>query len=713
MMQALRPRLECSAVAAAIFFSQALAIPYSEYILAPSSRTVYPVSVHQVNGSISDASSLAASSGSATFNGTSAVTFDYGKNIAGVVSVTVGSVSSSDAFIGLTYSESSLWINGQASDATADAGLDEVLWLPVGQGPGTYSVDRDHERGGFRYLSLISNTSATIEVTSISTNFTAAPVQDLQAYSGYFHSNDELLNRIFYAGAYTNQLCTIDPTHGDSLIHLGVVNSTQNISLPETITWYYNYTIANGSSVLVDGAKRDRLIWPGDMAVAMPSTFVSTNDMDTIKNSIDSLLILQDADGMLPYAGVPFDEFISGSFTYHLYNLIAVSDYYLYTNNISYLQSVWPRFTRGLAWSLSYIDSTGLMNVTSSADWLRVGMGGHNIEANAILHYTINLGLNLATVVNDSTYTSNWTSYAANIKTAANALLWNETAGFYHDNETTTLAPQDGNVWAIKSGLTNATQSSLISNNLRSRWGPYGAPAPEAGLSHNSLTVSPFISSFELEAHFLSSRPQSAIDLMRLQWGFMLNDPRMTNSTFVEGYAFDGSLHYAPYNNDPRVSHAHGWSTGPTSALSFYVAGLHLESSGGKIWRIEPQVGDLTSVEAGFQTTLGTFSSSITTTGVNGSISSLNFTTPSGTSGSIILPGIEGTLKSANGTSVQLADGAATQLAGGNWTLVVTKSNASATGTSSNPQSTGGATSPLSSTSLILFGLGFACLAVF
>ena len=170
---------------------------YSEYILAPASRTVYPASVHKVNGSVSNAASLTGSAhGSATFNGISSVTFGYGKNIAGVVSVTVGSSSSPNAFIGSTYTESSLWINGQASDATADAGLDEVLWLLVGKGPATYTVDRIHERGAFRYLSLISNTSANVQVTSVSTNFTAAPVQDLRAYREYFHSNDELLNQI-------------------------------------------------------------------------------------------------------------------------------------------------------------------------------------------------------------------------------------------------------------------------------------------------------------------------------------------------------------------------------------------------------------------------------------------------------------------------------------------------------------------------------------
>lgn len=68
------------------------------------------------------------------------------------------------------------------------------------------------------------------------------------------------LPSFFFTGAYTCQLCSIDPNHGDSLIWLLVINSSEVIELPETITWYNNYTITNGTSTLVDGAKRDRLV---------------------------------------------------------------------------------------------------------------------------------------------------------------------------------------------------------------------------------------------------------------------------------------------------------------------------------------------------------------------------------------------------------------------------------------------------------------------
>lgn len=152
----------------------------------------------------------------------------------------------------------------------------------------------------------------------------------------------------------------------------------------------------------------------------------------------------------------------------------------------------------------------------------------------------------------------------------------------------------------------------------------------------------------------------------------MLNDPRMTNSTSIEGYSASGSLHYAPYTNDPRDSHAHGWSTGPTSLLFFYVAGIHLTSSSGQTPSIAAQPGDLTFIETGFVTSLDSFSTSIKATGGhNGTVTSMDVVTLSGTTGTVSLPGVTGKLKNSSGKSMKLVDGKAQGLVGGSWTFVV------------------------------------------
>jgi hypothetical protein len=167
------------------------AIPYQEYILAPSSRTLYPVSVHNTNGSVTSPESLTSSSGSSLFTNDAATAYDFGINIAGVVTLTIGSVSDANQYIGVTFSESSLWVSNKSCDATADAGKDETLWLKV-DGPGRYMAPRDKERGGFRYMTLVHSGTGSVEVTAAEIHYTAMPHWDddsIGNYSGYFHSN--------------------------------------------------------------------------------------------------------------------------------------------------------------------------------------------------------------------------------------------------------------------------------------------------------------------------------------------------------------------------------------------------------------------------------------------------------------------------------------------------------------------------------------------
>lgn len=316
-----------------------------------------PVSVHSSNGSVSNPESLTRPSGSSVFEGDSATAYDFGINIAGIVTLTVGAISGDGQRIGVTFSESSLWISNKSSDATADIGKDETLWFKL-NGTGRYTAPLDKLRGGFRYMTLVHNTTGSVEVTAAEVHFTPMPhweEERLGNYTGYFHCDgmvleltihvcercradvpaDELLNRIWYAGAYTNELCTIDPRYGNALNHLGETGFADMDST--NVTWYSNYTIANGTSVLVDGAKRDKLVWAGDMAIAVPGIVVSTNDVVSIENSLNSLFAIQNkTTGRLPYAGRPFPDVIS--FTYHLYTLIGVADHYLYT--VSLLLSV-------------------------------------------------------------------------------------------------------------------------------------------------------------------------------------------------------------------------------------------------------------------------------------------------------------------------------------------------------------------------------------
>ena len=352
-------------------------------------------------------------------------------------------------------------------------------------------------------------------------------------------------------------MITVDTTHGNAIIY-------SDATTPDgLLQWWLNGTIANGTSTVVDGAKRDRLVWSADMSISVPAIAVSTYDLISIQTAFDALFGLQSADGQLPYGGFPFNLLHRVSFTYHLFALIGVRNLYHWSGDQSYLDDKWPQWKAAMDWAVAQIDDSGLANVTSPYDWLRYGMGGHNVEANTLLFYTLSLGVDFAQNQNDSATADRWSQLATGVQSAAQTLLWQPDVGLFKDNETTTLAPQDGNTWAVKSGLvTNASQIVQISEALQARWGPYGAPSPEVD------AVSPFTSSLELETHFMANRTAAALALIRTMWAdFMLDDPRMTNSTLIEGYSMDGSLHYPAYASDAVISHAHGFSTGPTGSL--------------------------------------------------------------------------------------------------------------------------------------------------
>ncbi|GJJ14884.1 hypothetical protein Clacol_009153 [Clathrus columnatus] len=612
-----------------------LSVKYQEYILAPSSRTVFPRTINAVRGNVTDSDNiLRKDTGTTRFAGAdSSITLDFGLNVAGRISFSVDSVSRDQGNIpsvGLTYSESSLWISSQMSDGTGN-GVNDVPFVFDIESPGMFTVPQEFLRGGFRYLTITLQTPGTVGITDVWLNFTAMPhFENMRAYTGYFHSDDELLNRIWYAGAYTNQLCTISPSEGDALVQGGIVPPGESAA-PPGIT-FLNTTITKGTSAVVDGAKRDRLVWPGDFTVAFPAIAVSTYDLISIANGLDSLFAEQTPAGQLPYAGFPYPTPPgSFSFTYHMYSLMDVYNYYLWSGDLEYLKGKWDGWKKGAAWSLGTVDQTGLMNVTSSADWLRFYLGGHAIEANAILYATLQRGIQLAEAVNDHSVIEDYKNNMTVIKAAANARLWDASVGMFRDNDTSTLLPQDGNVWSILSGIfQNTSQALSIANYLENRWTAYGAVAVEA-----ADAISPFITSLELEAHFSLNNSAAGLELLRRQWGFMLNDPRMTNSTFIEGYSANGTLHYPPYPNDARISYAHGWATGPTYTLTTYVAGIQLTGPAGKTWMIQPQPGNLTEVEGGLSTNLGKFSVAYT---VSPNSFAMQFETPVGTSGSVMIP---------------------------------------------------------------------------
>ncbi|KAI4248987.1 MAG: hypothetical protein L6R42_009121, partial [Xanthoria sp. 1 TBL-2021] len=618
----------------------------------------------------------------------------------------ISSTTGSTIHLALAYSESPKFA-GHLPDATTDRQeRDLPLYFPI-EREGITCVRPEFVRGAFKYLTIYipkhppkskdiwsettspslsealdshsdsyqkhlglhdgssHNKARRISISSLYINCTAFPSNlNPRAYTGYLSSSSSLLNRIWYSGAYTLQLTTIDPAEGSALIDY---NRRIDGNLSPKGSWYSNFTLANGTAITTDGAKRDRMAWPGDMAIAVPGIAVSTYDMIAVRTALDSLFLRQYADGALPYAGLPMGYGGEFSDTYHLHTLLGVWNYVIFTNDIPWLLSHWSAYIKAFEYSLAKVDLTGLLHVTSNSDWLRPGMTGHNLEATSIMYYVLQYTIRIANDILNDPYAKDqfarWKSISERMERGID-ILWCEEKGLFSENigrrgcgGSAETLPQDGNSWAIISGIiSNSTRRQQISTNLRQRWTKYGAPATEF-----PNVISPFASSFELLAHCAAGNHDFAVELMELMWGYMLDGEGFTNSTCVEGYRIDGDIQYPAYWSSARNSHAHGWSTGPTMVLLTKILGITLETPLGETWTIEPHLTRwLRNVRGGFATGLGIFEVVLRRMKIEGlgRVEVLDIETPRRSEGMVVFGGVGMLVKGGKNRFIKFLDDA-------------------------------------------------------
>ncbi|CAG8116970.1 unnamed protein product [Penicillium olsonii] len=597
--------------------------PWEKNIFAPASRTVRPkstLSELKINASTDPLHPYKAL---LRGNGSSIV-YDFGIEVGGIVHLNY--TSTGKAELGLAFTEAKNWI-GEWSDSSSALYHDGALYASIQSGAGSYVMCDKYLRGGFRYLTvfLVTDGSVDVHIEDLSLELAFKPTwPNLRAYQGYFHCSDDLLNRIWYSGAYTLQTNEVPVNTG---------RVTKGI----TSGWVNNGTLGPGDTIIVDGAKRDRAVWPGDMGVAVPSAFVSLGDLESVKNALQIMYTTQDSStGAFDESGPPLSQ--KNSDTYHMWTMIGTYNYVLYTNDTGFLLKNWGGYRHAMDYIYGKVTyPSGLLNVTGTRDWARWQQGYNNSEAQMILYHTLKTGSALASWAGDSTNLSaTWSSQAANLKKAINTYCWDESYGAFKDNATeTTLYPQDANSMAIMFDIADEARAVRISERLLKNWTPIGAVAPE--LPEN---IASFISSFEIQGHFLAHQPLRALELIRRSWGWYINHANGTQSTVIEGYLQNGTFGYRMdrgYGYDPSyVSHAHGWSAGPTSALTEYVVGLSVVSPLGLEWKIAPQFGDLEFASAGFVTSIGKFEASWKRGPNDGYV--LDFTVPKRSGGTVTLP---------------------------------------------------------------------------
>jgi alpha-L-rhamnosidase len=410
---------------------------------------------------------------------------------------------------------------------------------------------------------------------------------------------------------------------------------------------------------IVDGAKRDRAIWVGDLNVEGPTVFYSTGESAYLKSSLQLLGSYQLSSGFVTGALPPQTPLHTGanqpgtvgtySASYSTYWVLGLASYYRYTGDTAFVQQEWPVLQAELAWDAAQLDSRGLFitNSDDGRDWdfydpVKTGA----VTAYNLLYYKALLdGATLAAATGRST---TYAQQAATLKTAINAHLYNAGTGLYTLNDTnTTAVAQDANALAVLYGV--AANPTAVLATLKSRlWtSPYG-PVPFSADTGNMAVISPFISGYELDARLANNDTLNAESLLTTEWGHMAGAGiDQTGTTWENVAAGDGTP-----GLDKGTNLSHGWSTTPTAALSGYVLGIQPDTAGYATWLVQPHPGDLAWAEGQAPTPHGAIA--VSWAGEAGVQQfSMQVTAPAGTSGTIAVPtyGVANPVVAVNGVT--------------------------------------------------------------
>jgi hypothetical protein len=568
------------------------------------------------------------------------IVLDFGINVVGYLNITFAGASDNSPGIRLAFSETTTYLtdlsdftrsyNGDAiTNGTDQIAItaDSYVWVDsYGCAHGSQvCADGLH---GFRYVKIYldalasdspyTEASGEVSIDSVSLNYSAF-LGTPDTFTGWFECCDEQLNQFWYDAAYTNDMI-IDT--------FGVNDSDPRESASATLV---------GKLVLLDGAKRDRDPYVGDIAVSGRSLYLTHNVSEAVYNVIGDAADHQRSDGWIPPASI--NNYSLTLMDYPLYWVLCSYDLFLYTGNTSYaqkyysiLQNVLNDYYPSITNTTTSLIDKNVGEASSYGDYAFLGRNGTITYFNALYVLALKNAVNIATFVGNDSDAKNWNGRAQTVSTAINKYLWDNSTGAYLDSlEDAVSHAQDGNSIAVLAGVASSAQATSLLAYLDSLALPYGNPFYDNDSigSGYSQRVYAFISYFEIQARFLSGSATTALDQIRRTYGWMANNDPTT--TFWEGIGTNGSMYEGTY-----TSAVHGWSTGVLPALTNFVLGAMPTGPGFQTWSVKPVPGDVTWARGALDTPSGPLNVNWTTD--QGSQFSVYVEIPLGTAGNISVP---------------------------------------------------------------------------
>ena len=345
-------------------------------------------------------------------------------------------------------------------------------------------------------------------------------------YAGSFQCSDDRLNRIWQTSAYT--------------VHL------------------------NCQEYIYDGAKRDRLVWMGDLYPEVRTILSVFNEYDLIEKSMDFLRTRKKP-----------EQFMNGTPSYSCWWIICLYELYLYRNNRAWLENQKEELDRLLRQLMGYVGCDGREQLPEwrFLDWSTEAMPEvKHAGLQGLLAWTLNVGAILAGELGLNDTAAQCRKISARVR---------QITPDCHGNK----------IAAAMQTLGMGVDHNRIFRN-----------EPDKG-------ISTFYGYFVLLARAENGDLNGALDLIRTYWGGMLDAGATTFwEDFETGWLKDSfgidsmpvpgkkDIHadFGKYcYKGIRHSLCHGWAGGPAAFLSEKVLGIKPVEPGFRKVCIKPAPGNL------------------------------------------------------------------------------------------------------------------------
>ncbi len=456
---------------------------------------------------------------------------DFGKELTGGIVLTTQSVSRTDGKIRMVFGESVMEALSDLGEKNA-GNYHSLRDMAVDAVP--MSTQRFGDTG-FRFVKLEA-VGADVSIRTVK----AAPDIRNIPYVGSFRCNDELLNTIWETGAYTVKL--------------------------------------NMHDYLWDGAKRDRLVWVGDIHPEAAVVKTVFGDDPCVRRSLD--LIKQET---------PDNEWMNGFPTYSFWWIINHYDWYMHWGDLAYLkeQRAYMKTLADKIFDMVECDFTKEQR-WFFVDWSSRHQGGEREGVISIACLALDCLREIFGVLHEMEYADRCGQY--------HKLLQNQKVA-----EGEPLNPRLSALSVLAGRESAETLAATIQTTIDE--------------------MSCFMGYYILNALAQTGHHQQALKLIKEYWGGMLS---LGATTFWEEFKPEwaeksgridevvptgkcdihgdfGEHCYEKY----RLSLCHGWASGPTAFLMEQIGGVEILQPGCKKLKISPHLENLEWIEISYPTPYG------------------------------------------------------------------------------------------------------------